>query len=228
MRAVIDLSGQRFGRLTVSHRGVSKGPHSAWVCLCECGTITKPILRHNLTSGRSTSCGCAHAEATRSALTTHGNTAFGQTPSPEYVAWAQMWARCTNEKLRNWKDYGGRGITVCARWRDFATFLADMGPKPSHRHSLDRIDNHLGYSNDNCRWATTKTQSRNRRSNLVLELHGRAQCLVDWCEELNIDYLTAHNRLSKLGWTIERALGTPTKKPFKSQAKVSGPQSTID
>lgn len=126
--------------------------------------------------------------------------------------------RCTNKNHHKYKDYGGRGITVCARWLEsFKNFYEDMGERPSMDHSLDRIDNNEGYSIDNCRWATPKEQSRNQRSNRILEAFGKSQCLVEWAEELGIPTSTLDSRLNKRGWCVTKALLLP-KKNISNQA----------
>jgi hypothetical protein len=107
--------------------------------------------------------------------------------TPEYRAWSAMKLRCANPNNEQYHNYGGRGITVCDRWRQsFAAFLVDMGPRPSPRHSIDRIDNNGNYEPGNCRWATSREQNRNRRNNIVLTHDGRTMCLADWARELGV------------------------------------------
>ena len=115
-------------------------------------------------------------------------------------------ARCHRPSCRAYSNYGARGIYVCDRWREsFENFLADMGPKPSPAHSIDRIDNNLGYSPENCRWATWHEQSRNKRVNLLVEHRGKRQCLTDWARDTGIHVNTLRFRIKK-GWPVERAL----------------------
>ena len=129
--------------------------------------------------------------------------------SPEYRAWWQMLYRCTDRRSRRWSYYGGRGITVCDRWREsFSNFYADVGPRPSAKHSIDRIDNDGNYEPDNCRWATRETQHRNKRGLRMLELNGETKCLTEWAEQYNIDRKLVQHRLSR-GWSLQRALITP-------------------
>lgn len=136
--------------------------------------------------------------------TTHGHS---NPPSPEYRSWLSMRERCNRKADTHYKNYGGRGITICKRWHSFANFLADMGERPDGM-TLDRIDNDGNYERKNCRWATQIEQSRNRRTNIFLELHGRSQILKDWSIELGISSQTIHQRL-KRGWTVEDALTKP-------------------
>jgi len=120
-----------------------------------------------------------------------------------------MKIRCTNPKYRSYKDYGGRGISICERWADsFDNFLADMGPKPSRKHSLDRFPEVNGnYEPGNCRWATNTEQQRNKRDNTILEYGGVRACVAEWAEIRGIRQDTLLKRIGKYGWTIPQALG---------------------
>lgn len=153
----IELTGQRFGRLVVLRRE-GKGPIGTgilWRCMCDCGNETI-VSGGNLRSKHTQSCGCYHSEV----IVKHG-----QYLTSEYTAWYHMKQRCYNPKCKHFNHYGGRGITVCERWlENFSNFFADMGNKPTPAHSIDRINNELGYSPDNCRWADKKTQASNRRT----------------------------------------------------------------
>lgn len=140
-----------------------------------------------------------------------GKPKHGLSYTPEYRAWQQMRLRCTNPKHAAYAGYGGRGIGVCARWLDsVAAFVADMGPKPSARHELDRIDNDRGYEPGNCRWVLRKVNDRNRRSNRVLEFSGERRALAEWCELLGLPRSTVQKRLDG-GWSVEDALSTPVR-----------------
>jgi hypothetical protein len=127
--------------------------------------------------------------------------------SPEYHTWNGMVQRCTNPNSVIYKYYGGRGITVDKTWRDFRQFYADMGPRPEG-HTLERINNAIGYRKDNCEWRTRKDQSRNKSDNRVLEANGESLCVSAWAEKLGISHETIRFRL-RLGWSAERALFTP-------------------
>jgi hypothetical protein len=148
--------GERYGRLTVTQQR-SPGEKDVHV-RCDCGTA-KTVPFKNL--GRSTnSCGCLHVEQLVARSTKHGH-AVGK-PTSTYMTWQDMVGRCTNPSHKRWDDYGGRGITICERWRKFENFLTDMGERPG-RLTLDRIDNSRGYEPSNCRWTTQSEQNRNRR-----------------------------------------------------------------
>ena len=151
-----NLSGQQFNRLTAIDRDIEKTKRVYWRCKCECGKAVS-VAACDLKSSHTKSCGCVNQE---SRVT--NNTKHGYNRTPIYVAWSNMWARCTNPKRRDYKNYGGRGITVCDTWKSFEAFLADMGDKPQNK-SLDRINNDKGYAPENCRWATSSEQRRNQR-----------------------------------------------------------------
>jgi len=191
MAKLIDIMGQKFGRLTVISRAENgKTGQPRWNCKCDCGgkTIT---LGGDLRSGGTKSCGCLQRELLVMKNTTHG---MGKTPI--YKNWKDMRKRCLNPSSREYKHYGGRGITVCDRWMKFENFYGDMGEKPNGT-SIDRIDNNKGYSPDNCRWATQKEQTRNQRTNRIIKYEGKEQCLAVWAEELGIKYTTLWHRLEK-------------------------------
>jgi len=152
----IDLLGKRFGRLVTTER-VRLGERLAYVCTCDCGERVC-VVGHRLNGGQTKSCGCFKDDVHRVRLIQHGHY-----NSPTYKSWGSMIQRCTNSKATRYKDYGGRGITVCDHWRDFKNFLADMGERPVGL-TLERLDNNKGYSLDNCKWATYFEQCHNRRS----------------------------------------------------------------
>ena len=206
MPKFIDLVGQRFGRLIVIRfDGRDKWRKSYWLCRCDCGK-EKIIGGNNLRSGNTKSCGCL---AKNNALK-HGHTIKGK-GTRTYESWHSMIQRCTNPKDKRYKDYGGRGITVCERWlNSFPNFLEDMGDRPKG-HQIDRMNNDKGYHKSNCLWVTPKQNSRNRRSNHLETHNGKTQCITAWSEEVGIPEYVIRQRL-KHGWSIERALTTPVKK----------------
>jgi hypothetical protein len=158
-----DLTGLRFGRLTVVERAENAQCQGArWLCLCDCGT-ERAIYAAKLKTGHTKSCGCLSREMTAARSTKHGHSRELSRRS-EYRSWSGMIQRCANPRNKQWGDYGGRGISVDQRWRsDFRKFLADMGPCPAGL-SIDRVHNDGPYVWWNCRWATPKEQSNNRRA----------------------------------------------------------------
>lgn len=155
------LVGERFGRLVVLelHAEYMRGKYLAdykWLCQCDCGK-QKVVLGGNLRFGRTTSCGCVQREAAKDANTKHGNYRHEL-----FATWRLMWRRCTEETYKQYKDYGGRGITVCDRWKSFELFAQDMGTRPEGM-TLDRENNDGNYEPSNCRWATRKEQIANQR-----------------------------------------------------------------
>ena len=164
-----NMFGLKFGRLTVIAR-IANGPeHARWQCRCDCGSPFE-CLGYRLRNGSATSCGCLARETISLKQTKHGEAGKRKDgacpkPTPEYRAWMNMQKRCYNPRTKNFKNWGGRGIKVCKRWRDsFENFLADMGRRPSDSHSMDRYpDNDGDYKKRNCRWATAKEQRANQR-----------------------------------------------------------------
>lgn len=148
---------------------------------CDCGT-EKVIRLYAVFNGKTGSCGCH-----KSAITADRNATHGLSNLPEYNVYCCMKARCLNPNNPAYDKYGGRGIVVCTRWLEsFQHFIDDMGPRPTIKHSLDRIDNDGPYSPDNCRWATDSEQCSNRRSTVYLTYKGRKQCVKHWVKELGV------------------------------------------
>ena len=217
MPAFIDLSGRKFDRLTVVERIFKQTntnrTRTHWRCICVCGR-EKTAESSHLTSGGIRSCGCLQKEKTienGKRNRTHGNTAMpnGGKRTKEYGSWCGMKARCHNPNDPAFNHYGARGITVCDSWfNDFHAFLADMGKAPSANHSIDRIDNNKGYSQDNCRWATKSEQNRNTRRTKMITHNGITKPLADWSDIVGLDQGLIWCRLL-MGWSDSEAVSTP-------------------
>lgn len=198
----IDLSGQRFGRLTVKRQaGKNKWGMVIWDCVCDCGA-KKTIQRSHLKSGSTLSCGCLQKQQLSERSKTHG-----MTGTKTHEAWRSMVKRCTYKKHTYYSKYGGRGIKVCDRWLEsFENFLADMGECPDSKMSLDRINNDGDYEPENCRWATVYEQQNNRSNNVRHFWNGKQMTLGEISRAHNVDYDRLHTRVNQLGWSLEEAL----------------------
>lgn len=196
MQKHIDHTGHRFHRLLVISRAENDHYGTNWNCLCDCGKSCK-VRGVNLRNDAVKSCGCTVREASSERATTHG-----MSNTVEWQAWNSMRRRCEKPTHKMYHRYGGRGITVCERWLTFEGFYADMGKRPSKKHSLERIDNDGNYEPANVKWATQVEQQNNKSTSLNLTWQGRTQTLTEWSRELGIVENTLRARLRK-GWTVE-------------------------
>lgn len=190
-----DLTGRKFGRLTVESFAGFQGKFAKWKCKCDCGGESTSF-GNQLSAGHIQSCGCLRM--------THG-----MSDHPLFPTWQQMLQRCHNENNTGYKNYGARGISVCQRWRDsFADFIADVGERPSDEHSIGRIDNDGNYEPDNVRWETRQQQGENRRSNRYVTFNGKTQTMSEWAREAGITREAMRLRLKKDA-PLESILMTP-------------------
>lgn len=212
------LVGQRFGLLAVgslSHR--DKWGKPLWNCKCDCGGGAL-VADSNLKTGQSSSCGCRF------------RTRGGRSKTdPLYQVWNGVLQRCTNPSQIRYRNYGGRGIKVCERWLlSFDAFCADMGPRPSPDHSIERKDNSGNYEPGNCVWATPIEQQRNKTASRWLEYGGERLTIAEWAERTGISYTALRQRLNA-GWSAERALTASlrrTSPSLKRQGSTGGVEAT--
>lgn len=207
-----DLIGKKFGKLLVLYnRGIDRSGNTTWICLCDCGVITKEISRHCLISRNTLSCGCLNNEIRSKIHTTHGLTYnLNGSKTKLYRVWSSIKERCFKPKCKSYKDYGARGITVCPEWLDYKIFHA-WSLENGYREglSLDRKDNDKNYCPENCRWVTSKVQARNTRTNKIVEVFGEKMCLAEAVEKYSeCTYDTVRIRI-KRGWNPEKAILTP-------------------
>lgn len=201
---LIDLTAKRFNRLLVLERITvlnSHGrPRTMWRCMCDCGT--ESVVRgSHLTLGKQQSCGCMRSESTTRLKTIHGFCG-----SREYRSWSKAKGRCFCKTDQKYPDYGGRGITMCDRWRDsFENFLSDMGPAPEG-YTIDRIDVDGHYEPSNCRWANAKQQARNRRNTISYQWQGRLRPLIEICEMEKVNYRYLHELVRQKGVPLDVAI----------------------
>lgn len=204
MSRVRDYSGKKFNSLTVISYAYFDGELHRWNVICECGR--KFLMASSKVSyGKQKSCGCLAIGAHKKSVTTHGQSrAINSRPTRIYTTWVSMIDRCANPDSSSWKNYGARGIKVCAEWLSFETFYADMGD-PAPGMSIDRIDVNGNYEKSNCRWATVKEQANNRRTNRFIEHNGLTRTVSEWAEVLHLTKNTLLGRLNR-GMSAERAL----------------------
>ena len=217
MTALVDRTGDRYGRLIVISRCENNSRGQAiWKCLCDCGNY-KTILGNDLHRGSTKSCGCFSSELLSSGA---NHRKHGLSGTSEHNTWLNIKSRCYKENNPAYHNYGGRGIKVCDRWLEsFENFYADMGKKPSKNHSIDRSDNDKGYSPDNCVWATRKEQMNNVRYNRLITLNGVTKTVSEMAEYFNIKLSIVQTRLAR-NWSDEDA--------FKKEVAKSKRLITVD
>lgn len=204
MSKLIDLTGRRYGYLTVVKRAdnTDKG-QSTWQCLCDCGNV-KVISGVLLREGNAKSCGCMRRNL-------KPNLRHGMSHTRLYYAWNNIKKRCYNESTPAYKNYGGRGIKMCDAWKDSFESFAEWSLSNGYTDSLtiERIDVNGDYCPENCTWIPLNEQQNNRTSCLYFTYNGETKNLHEWCSSLNLPYMTVHNRIYKLNWDFERAISEP-------------------
>lgn len=202
-----DLSGEKFGRLTVLKYSHSKNKRSYWLCVCDCGKI-KTASGRNLSDGGTKSCGCLTVEGNNYK---HGHALAGN-QTPEYKTWSKIKERCFVESDHAYKYYGGRGITMCRKWDEsFDEFFKYIGNKPEGDYSIDRINNNKNYEPGNVRWATKEQQANNTRKNVYIEYGGITKTMSQWSKIEGMLPGTLRKRLD-MGWSISKSIETPVRK----------------
>lgn len=202
-----DLIGKTFYRLHVDSEAptrIKQGGRKRryYNCVCDCGSRLV-VPRDSLISGKRKSCGCLFRET---------STKHGEIKTRLYKTWGNMVNRCTNPRNPHWANYGGRGIRVCERWKDYISFR-DWALRNGYNEALtiDRIDNNGNYDPANCRWVDDYVQANNKRNNRLITYNGETKTIAEWAETLGFPYKTLHHRFS-LGWSVDRALGQPLRK----------------
>ena len=217
MPKFIDLTGLKFGRLTVLERADNDiNERVQYLCRCWCGE--KIIIRGtSIKNGHTKSCGCLNKDI----ITKHGH-AKNNKRSKIYRTWQNIKTRCNNPKDKAYKYYGGKGVTVCDRWLDkkngFNNFFRDMGLPPTQKHQIDRIDNNKlknGYSPENCRWILSKENNRNRRNSLYVVYNNNKIPVIELAKKYKIPYDVLYQRIFNYKWSIKRAMATPVQKRGK-------------
>lgn len=206
---IVDITGERFGRLVALKRVGSDGHSALWLCRCDCGN-TKVVTLPHLRSGQTRSCGCLFKDTTPARVAKSNIGArmrkHGDFGTHLYSVWAAMKRRCYNPHVMHFSDYGGRGITVCDAWKEYIPFREwALQNGYAEGLSLDRIDVNGNYSPENCRWVTMTVQQNNRRNNVRLEYEGKSYSIQDIARISGVSERTARGRYER-GWTVKEML----------------------
>lgn len=198
----VNIADQKFSRLhAIKLHSRDKHNRERWLFKCDCGQ-EKIIDKSSVKTGKTKSCGCLQLENNKIVGITHN-----RSKTREFKIWLGIKKRCLDKNHSTHKEYGGRGIIICDKWKDsFENFLVDMGESPSNFHSIDRINNNGNYESSNCRWATRKEQQNNCRRNRIISYKGDNYTLSNLCDKLGLKYQLVYDRVTKLQWTIEEAV----------------------
>lgn len=214
----IDISGNKYGRLTVIKENGRSGKNIIWLCKCDCGNEINAIA-YNLKNGHTQSCGCIVSDNNKANHSTHG-----QSNTRLYKIWRHIKSRCLNKKVHHYKYYGGRCITMCPEWIDsFETFMTwALSNGYNNKLSIDRIDVDGNYNPSNCRWTNAKIQANNRTNNHIIEYKGQRKTLSNWADILGINSVTLSKRINDYGWSIERAFETHIRRAIPHETILCG------
>ena len=202
----IDISGNRYGRL-VAINPIRKNNGIYWVCKCDCGNTTEVLPQH-LNRGLIRSCGCLRKD-----VSSKKNKKHGMSKTRIYKEWKGIKERCLNKNNHAYKNYGGRGITICDEWlgENGFEYFCDWAMQNGYQDNLtiERKDVNGNYCPENCCWIPLGEQALNTRNNVYLEYNGESKPISQWAKEYGINYQVFHNRVRNLGWSMERALHEP-------------------
>lgn len=207
-----DLTGRRYGMLTVDRRSGTLRGCRIWLCKCDCGN-TSFVRTAQLNNGQAASCGCQRGHPT------HGHTRGGTgKKSPTYSSWQAMNHRCSRPSNPAYAHYRSLGVEVCERWQVFTNFLSDMGERPSMEHTIDRFPNKIGnYEPSNCRWATKREQANNRVTNVVVEYKGEKFTMAELSRHTGLSKELLRHRICRAGWPVELAVSEPKHQGLRRQ-----------
>lgn len=199
-----DITGKTFDRwLAVREIERDRRGNRMYLCQCECG-VERAVKASELIHGRSKCCRCVGVQR---------RTKHNMCKSPEFRIWSHMLERCSSPKSSSYERYGGRGISVCEKWKgSFNSFYQDVGPRPSSDHSIERIDNNGNYEPGNCRWATRIEQARNKRNNRIITAFGQSLCIAEWAEKTGIGVGTISQRIRRGSMTPEQVVSESVRK----------------
>ncbi len=213
MAKMIDLTGQKFNHLTAIY-SISGPSGRLWYCKCDCGKMKeKPLSGYQLKTGKVKDCGCIKKK--------NGMYKHGQYDTKLYKVWSAMKHRCNNPNDESYHNYGGRGITYFHEWKEFEPFY-EWATKNGYEEglTLERIDVNGNYEPDNCTWIPKSKQTSNRRVNKYITYKGETKIMKEWAKELGIDYHVIQSRITKLGWSVEKAFETPVNQLGKTHVRL--------
>jgi len=219
---VIDITGQKFGRLTaIKREGSNSDGKALWLCKCDCGNKVI-VVGKSIRNGHTKSCGCLSVDRTRSMG--KSNLKHGDSKSRLYNVWRGILKRCNNPNNHAYENYGGRGIKICEQWEHsyekFMKWSFENGYEEGL--SIDRIDNDGNYEPSNCRWVTASEQSRNKRDNVLITYKGKTYCMTDWAKIIGINVDTLWRRINEYGFSAKEAVVIGKHKARKNNARALG------